>query len=115
MRHAAAMLHLGFATKLDLLSWIVILALGAKGAATAIVLLVDIEARDRPGWGTILWWVTKVTPLIAVPCLIWLAFLEKEMGLVQLYLALGVFVVIAVPIAVRKRRRRMAEHMPKTV
>lgn len=103
------MLHFGFTTMIDFLSWTVILALGLKIVATVIVLLVDKDARDRPGWGSILWWTTKVTPVIAAPCLIWIAILEREDELVKLFLALTVFVLIAVPLAIRKRRRRMAE------
>jgi hypothetical protein len=49
------MLHLGLSNTIDALSWIVVFALGLKVMATALVLLVDMEARDRPGWGTVLW------------------------------------------------------------
>lgn len=105
------MLHFGFTTAIDLLSWIVALALGSKVVATLIVLLVNKEARDQPGWGSILWWVTKVTPIIAVPCLVWIALLENDRSLVQLFLALGLFVIIAVPLAIGKRRKRITERL----
>ncbi|TGX54151.1 hypothetical protein E5A73_08500 [Sphingomonas gei] len=101
------MLHFGFTTTIDLLSWIVALALGSKVVATLTVLLVNKGARDLPGWGSILWWVTKVTPVIAVPCLVWIALLENDKTLMRLSLALGLFVVIAAPLAIRKRQRRM--------
>jgi len=51
--------------------------------------------------------MTKMTPVIAVPCLIWIAFLERDGTLVKLFVALGFFVVIAVPLAIQKRRRRI--------
>lgn len=75
--------------------------------ATALVLLVDMEARDRPGWGTVLWWVTKTTPAIMAPCLVWIALLEHDRMLVWLFLAFGVFVIVAVPLAIRQRQRRI--------
>ncbi|MBB5713835.1 hypothetical protein FHS94_000658 [Sphingomonas aerophila] len=43
------MLHLGFANKIDALSWVVVVALGLKVVATALVLFVDQGAHDRPG------------------------------------------------------------------
>jgi hypothetical protein len=89
----------------------VALALGSKVVATLIVLLVNKEARDLPGWGSILWWTTKLTPIIAVPCLVWIAVLEKDPTLVQISLALGLFVLIAVPLAIRKRRQRITERL----
>ena len=105
------MLYFGFATTIDLLSWIVALALGSKVVATLIVLIVNKEARDQPGWGSVLWWVTKVTPIVAVPCLVWIARLENDRSLVQLFVALGLFVIIAVPLAIRSRRKRMTESL----
>ena len=104
----AAMLHFGFSTWIDLLSWTIAVSLGAKVLATVIVLAVDRDARDRPGWGSILWWVTKVAPIVAVPCLIAIALLEHDRNLTWLSLALALFVVIAVPLVVRNRRRRIA-------
>ena len=103
------MITLGFRTLANLLSWIVILALGSKVIATFIVLIVNKEMRDQPGWGSFLWWVTKVTPIIAVPCLIWLALLEGDADLVWLFLALGLFVAIAVPLKIRQRQNRIAK------
>ena len=96
---------------IDLLSWVVALALGSKVVATLIVLLVNRKARDQPGWGSVLWWVTKVTPIIAVPCLVLIAVLENDRGLVQLFLALGLFVIIAVPLAIRQRRKRISARL----
>ena len=106
----AAMPHFGFATWIDLLSWTIAGVLGAKVLATVILLAVNRDARDQPGWGSILWWVTKITPLIAVPCLIGLALLERDQSLLQLSLGLALFVIIAVPLVVRHRRRRIARY-----
>jgi hypothetical protein len=41
-------------------------------------LIIDKELRDTSSWNTALWWDTKITPIIAVPCLIWIALLEGE-------------------------------------
>ena len=103
------MLQFGFTSTLDVLSWIVVLALGAKTMATVIVLLVNKHARDQPGWGSILWWVTKLAPLVMVPCLVWIAALENNMRLVQIFLAFGLFVVVAVPLSILTREKRLAE------
>jgi hypothetical protein len=45
----------GFSAPIDLLSWIVVLMLGAKLIATLVLILVGKEVRDRPGWGPVLW------------------------------------------------------------
>lgn len=104
------MLHFGFKTTLDLLSWIVVFTLGSKILATVTVLAVDKTARDRPGWGSKLWWLTKLTPLIAVPCLLAIAVLERDDQLVQLFLALGGFVLVAVPLSIWQRHRRISRY-----
>lgn len=104
------MLHFGVTSILDLLSWIVMVALGAKVAATLIVLVVDKSARDRPGWGSILWWVTKLTPVIVVPCLAYIAVLQNDANLLHLSMLAGLFVLVAVPMAIRKRRTRIGQH-----
>jgi len=108
------MMTFGFATLIDVLSWIVVLSLALKVIATLVVLIVNKEKRDQPGWGSNLWWVTKITPIIAVPCLIWIALLERETGLVGLFLALGLFVIVAVPLKIRQRQKRISKHMPAT-
>lgn len=108
------MMTFGFATLIDVLSWIVVLSLTFKVMATLIVLIVNKEMRDQPGWGSTLWWATKITPIIAVPCLIWIALLERDTGLVWLFLALGLFVIVAVPLKIRQRQRRIAKRMSAT-
>jgi hypothetical protein len=105
------MLTFGFATLVDALSWAVVLTLGVKVIATLVVLIVNKEMRDQPGWGSALWWVTKITPIIAVPSLIWIALLEREAGLAWLFVGTGLFVMIAVPLKIRERRKRIAKRM----
>lgn len=102
------MLTFGTSTLLDLLSWIVVLSLGLKLVATLILLSVRKEVRDRPGWGAVLWWSTKITPVIAVPCIIWIAWSQRMTNQVWIFGALMVFVIVAVPIKVRQRRARIA-------
>jgi hypothetical protein len=82
-----------------------------KVLATLIVLIINKEMRDQPGWGSTLWWVTKITPIIAVPCLIWIALLEHETNLVLLFIALGLFVIVAVPLKIWQRQKRIAKRI----
>lgn len=63
------MMTFGFATLIDVLSWIVVVSLALKVIATPVLLIVNKEKRDQPGRGPTLWRVTKITPIIAVPCL----------------------------------------------
>ena len=103
------MLSFGFSTWLDFFSWIVVLTLGLKAVATIILLAVDKDVRDRPGWGAVLWWSTKVTPPIAVPCAIGIALLQGMTDMIWIFAALMLFVVVMVPVKVRQRRARIAE------
>ena len=98
----------GSSTLLDFLSWIVVLALGLKVVATLILLNVSKDVWDRPGWGAILWWSTKITPVIAVPCVIWITWLQGMTDQVWIFIALMLFVVVAVPLKIRQRRARIA-------
>lgn len=102
------MMTFGFSTQIDMLSWVIVLTLGAKLLATLILLALGKEKRDRPGWGATLWWITKLTPVIAVPCMIWLTWLQRLTSLSWLFLGLMLFVIVAVPFKVRQRRGRMA-------
>lgn len=83
-------------------------ALVAKIIATLVLLFANREIWDQPGWGSVLWWTSKVAPLIAAPCLIAIAQLENDPGLVRLFLATGLFVIVAVPLKIRQRRHRIA-------
>ena len=102
------MLTFGFSTPLDSLSWVVVLTLGLKVLATLILLNVSKDVWDRPGWGAVLWWSTKITPLIAVPCAIGIAWLQGMTDQIWIFVALMLFVVVAVPLKIRQRRARMA-------
>lgn len=102
------MLTFGSSTLLDLLSWIVVLTLGLKVVATLTLLNVSKDVWDRPGWGAILWWSTKITPVIAVPCVIWIAWLQGMTDQVWIFIALMLFVVVAVPLKIQQRRARIA-------
>lgn len=103
------MMTFGFATLLDLLSWIVAVTLSAKVLATLILLNSDKSVGDQPGWGSILWWSTKIMPMIAVPCVIYIAWLQDLTDQVWIFIGLMVFVVIAVPWKIRQRRVRIAD------
>ena len=54
-RSGKVLFSFGFSAPIDLLSWVVALMLSAKLIATLVLLLVDRDARDRPGWGPTLW------------------------------------------------------------
>lgn len=93
----------GMSSLVDLLSWIIVFLLGLKATATVILL-----RRDRRTWferrsGAVLWWSTKVTPLLAVPCMIAIALLEQHMYEVWVYAGLMIFVLITVPIIIWRR------------
>lgn len=101
-----------FVTLTDLLSWIAMLAVATKVAVTLFVLAVDRDMRDRPGWGSTLWWTTKITPFIAVGALMGIAVIQRDRDLILLYGAAALFVVIAVPWKVHERRKRIAAGTP---
>jgi len=97
----------GFSTLIDVLTWIAALSLGLKLVATVVLLSVRKDVRYRPGWGAGLWWATKITPVIAVPCVIWIALLQGWATIAWVYGALMLFVAIAVPIKIRRRRHHL--------
>lgn len=103
------MMTFGYSTTLYFLSWVVVLTLGAKVFATLILLFFDKNVWDRSGWGSILWWTTKITPVIAVPCMIGIAWLEKMTDQIWIFVALMFFVIIAVPLKIRQRQARIAD------
>ena len=102
----------GFSTSIDLLSWIAGVALGLKVLATVILVSLNKAVRDQPGWGASLWWASKITPVIFVTCLTMIALLEGEARLAWFGLAMGLFVIVAVPLKVRQRRNRIALNPP---
>lgn len=101
------MMTFGFSTLLDLLSWIVAVTLGAKVLATLILLNLDKSVWDQPGWGAIRWWSTKITPMIAVPCVMYLAWLQGMTDQVWIFVGLMAFIMVAVPLKVRQRKKRI--------
>jgi hypothetical protein len=103
------MMTFGFATLLDLLSRIVAITLGAKVLAALILLNFDKSVWDRAGWGAILWWSTKITPIIAAPCVICIAWLQGMTDQIWIFVGLMVFVMVAVPLKIRQRRARIAD------
>ena len=105
------MFTFGFATLIDFLSWIIFLSLGLKVLATLYLMIVDKELRDSPGWGAALWWITKIAPIIAVPCLVWVTLLEGKTQSALAFFVLGLFVIVAVPLKIRQRRRRIGERI----
>lgn len=107
--HHRRMITFGFSTLLDLLSWVVAITLGLKVVATLILLNVSKETWDRPGWGALLWWSTKITPVIAVPCVICIAWLQGMTDQIWIFVGLMVFVMVAVPWKIRQRRARIAD------
>ena len=98
----------GDATLTDLLSWIAVIALGIKVIATGILLIARPDRRDSRGWGATLWWSTKIAPVVAVPCVIWIAWRQGTRDQPWIFTAAMLFVVVAVPMKVRQRGRRIA-------
>jgi hypothetical protein len=93
----------GSESLVDLLSWTIVVLLGLKLVATIVLL-----RRDRRTWfetrsGAFLWWSSKVTPLLAVPCMIAVAVLTRRVAEAWAYGALMVFVLVAVPVAIASR------------
>lgn len=97
-----------FATLIDALSWALATALAVKLLAT-LILMMNKEMRDRPGWGSALWWVTKVSPVVAVLCFVGIAFIERDKRLALVALPVALFVGVSVPLKISQRRRRIAE------
>ncbi len=98
----------GFATTIDLLSWVIAALLGVKLVATLILLRRDPSVRLITRSGASLWWATKVTPLLAVPCMVLVAAIEHDAASFTIYSMLMLFVAIAVPAVVWRRFRRRA-------
>ena len=93
----------GFHTLVDLLSWTAVLLVGIKALSTVILLARAPDQRLTGAYGLPLWWATKITPILAVPCLIAVAMIQNNQGEVWGYSALMMFVVIMVPVMIWKR------------
>ncbi|MBC9034865.1 hypothetical protein IAG41_20940 [Sphingomonas sp. JC676] len=98
----------GFSTLVDFLTWTAILLLSLKLVATVVLLPRDRDTWFHARWSAALWWASKITPVIAVPCLIAVGVLQGDAELVWIFGAMMVFVVIAVPLKIWLRfgRRR---------
>lgn len=107
------MITLGFSTLTDLLVWVVILSMGIKLVATLILLCVDKSVRFRPGWGSTLWWATKITPILAAPCAWEIARRQHNDAMMALFAAMTLFVIIAVPLKIRQRRSSGGQITPR--
>jgi len=90
----------------DLLWAAVILLLGAKLVATLILLPRPPQVRLATAGGRSLWWATKIAPVLAVPCLIAIAWIQKDRAGMLVYPLLMVFVLVAVPLMAGRRVRR---------
>lgn len=93
----------GFHTINDALSWAIVVLLGLKVAATIILLARDKRTWFQARWSAVLWWSTKVAPVLAVPCMIAIALLQNKASDAWAYGGLMLFVLIAVPIVVWRR------------
>jgi len=75
-------------------------SLALKVGATIVLLRQDSE-RWLEGWvNASLWWSTRITPLVAVPCLIAIALIEHDGRDAWFFSAAMVYVLIAVPLTV---------------
>ncbi|WP_137862005.1 MULTISPECIES: hypothetical protein [unclassified Sphingomonas] len=92
----------------DLLRAAVILALGLKVIATLILLARPPETRLADRRGRSLWRLAKIAPILAVPDLIAIAWIENDRAGLWAYPLLMVFVLVAVPITVWRRSGRSA-------
>lgn len=77
-----------------LLGAVVALLLSAKVATTAVLLRRDSATRLYSVSGRRLWWVTKRTPVVAVPCMIAIAAMHGRRDEVAIYAALMLFVIV---------------------
>ncbi len=91
----------GFSTAIDMVSWMVTMLLGAKLMATLVLLNVDRELWFANTRNLSIWWLTKISPLIAMPGLIALGRLQNDTHLTWAGTAFTIFVFIAVPIKIR--------------
>jgi len=84
--------------------WVVAIALLVlKLVATIILLLRPRATRLATTQGRWLWWATKITPVIAVPCLIVAALIEQDRTGLWVWSLMMVFVVVAVPLKIWQR------------
>ncbi len=85
------------------LAGLIAFLLGAKVVATIALLRRDREARYRGPTAALLWWVTKIAPLLAAPSAVLWALARGSVGDAWAYGALTLFVYVAVPVMVWRR------------
>ncbi len=102
----------GSHTAVDYLSWAAVILVGVKAVATVILLANGGARQLRGGFDTALWWSTKITPILAVPCLIAIALIENRVGEAWGYAALMLFVLVMVPVMIWKRFYRRPNAVP---
>ncbi|WP_257550051.1 hypothetical protein [Sphingopyxis sp. DBS4] len=93
----------GFSTASDFLSWVVVALLGIKVVSTVVLLRRDKDTWFKSRRTAALWWSTKVTPILAVPCMIAIAVQQNRVSDAWGYGALMCFVLLAVPFIVWRR------------
>lgn len=85
-----------------LLGAIVVLLLGAKLVATAVLLTKRRESWFSNRTSEVLWWVTKIAPVVAAPCFLGFGLYQHNDGYVIAAIAMMAFVAVAVPIKIRR-------------
>lgn len=98
----------GFSTITDVLSWAIVVLLSVKVLATVVLLTRRKDMWFQAKWSAGLWWSTKVTPILAVPCMIAIALIQQRTGDAWAYGGLMLFVIVAVPIVVWRRFYRIS-------
>ena len=93
----------GFETTIDLLSWLVAVLLSLKVVATIVLLMRNEKSWFLSRWSASLWWATKITPLLAVPCLMAIALQQQNTSDLWVYAALMLFAIVAVPSMIWRR------------
>ncbi|WP_296616466.1 hypothetical protein [Sphingomonas sp.] len=88
------------------LVWITAALLGIKLLSTVVLLALPRDSWFDSRWTAGLWWASKITPLLAVPCMIVLALKAQQYGWARVFACLMLFVVVAVPVKIWRRSYR---------
>ena len=86
---------------------VIAISVAAKFISTLVLSVSDRAVRDRAGWGSLLWWTSKISPFIALPAFAWLSLLERDNKTAVFFGILVVIAFVAVIFKVRIRRRRI--------
>ena len=105
----------GSSLAVPVLGTAVAILLDAKLVATAILLRRDQKERLQSRSGRWLWWTTKLTPVVAVPCMIAVAVLQHRTTDAAVYKGLLLFVLVAVPVMIWRNRDELRRPLiPRT-